>query len=447
MIAMTMKSAPIKANHIADFIRSSMREIARIIKLHCLSMLVFVFKHLGYRKQQVLQNDGGRKYMELESVQNDARSSRLLAAGHLLKNREQIKSLWQKKVFEEISNTNGTIFPIMTNSLGTFLDELVEILRQTSPVPKKLSENAMSKIYGGEKALDERYSLSRLLQEFSIVRETISLELQDNHLLTQEVRAIIDKAIDIAMHLAATEFERVQHVALQLALSKAELSNRELEQFALIAAHDLNSPLATVTSLLSLLTDSIPSTSSNQVFEYIQFMEQTLTRMRTLVITLLEYARLGQLKTNFQKLSLNEVLSGALQNLTDLVQQNGAQVRSDSLPEVIGDVSLLSQVFQNLISNSIKYRGTQPPKIEISVTDKDPRSWLFSVKDNGVGFETTDAEEIFNLYKRLQNKINQPGAGIGLATCRRVIELHGGKIWAESHPMQGSTFFFTLPKI
>jgi len=385
--------------------------------------------------------------MEFETIQNDLKSDRILAADYLLNRREKIKTLWESKVFEKRALSNGSQFPLIANSLGIFLDELAMILRQVDPAPEGLSENAMAKIYGGEKAVIEGYPLSRLLWEFSLVRETITTELQNGIVLNHEVRTLIDRTIDSAMSLAASEFEKVQHLQLQKALAKAEASNRDLDQFAMVAAHDLNSPLATVTSLLDLLKDCIPGNAPAETSEYISYMEQTLLRMRSLITSLLEYARLVQTKTNFQKLALNDVLLASLQNLAHLIEETGTQVRCESLPEIIGDFNLLSQVFQNLISNSIKYRGPLTPEIKISVVETSERMWLFSVKDNGVGFEVKDNEEIFSLYKRLKNKDDLPGAGIGLATCRKVIELHGGKIWAVSSPGAGSTFFFTLAQM
>lgn len=384
--------------------------------------------------------------MELETIQNDFKSNRILAADYLLNHREKIKTLWEARVFEKGASKGEGEFPLIANSLGVFLDELAMILQQLDPAPEGLSENAMTKIYGGEKAIIEGYPLSRLLWEFSLVREVITTELQKGIALSHEVRTLIDRTIDSAMSLAASEFEKVQNLQLQKTLAKAEASNRDLDQFAMVAAHDLNSPLATVTSLLELLKECVLRSAPPEASEYILYMEQTLMRMRSLITSLLEYARLAQTKTNFQKLSLNDVLLTSLQNLAHLIEETGAQVRYENLPEIIGDFNLLGQVFQNLISNSIKYRGPLTPEIKISVVETSQMLWLFSVKDNGVGFEVKDNEEIFSLYKRLKNKDDLPGAGIGLATCRKVIELHGGKIWATSNPGAGSTFFFTLPQ-
>lgn len=384
--------------------------------------------------------------MDLEPVQADLKSRRFLTAEYLSKNRDKIKRLWELKATEKNLATVGNSFPVIGSSLGIFLDELAAMLLQNNPIPEKLSENAMSKIYGGERAIVEGYSLSRLLWDFGLVRETLIAELQQGMSLNPDVHCLIDRTIDVAMSLAATEFERVHNARLQEILAKAESSNRDLEEFAMVAAHDLNSPLATVTNLLELLRECIPATSPAEAAEYITYMEQTLTRMRSLVNSLLGYARLNKSTANFQKVLLVEALQAALQNLAHLIEQSETKIKYGSLPEVTGDFHLLSLVFQNLISNSIKYRGTLPPEIEISVLDTSSKNWLLSVRDNGVGFESKDQDEIFKLYKRLKNNSSPPGAGIGLATCRKIIALHGGRIWAESQPGLGSTFFVMLPR-
>lgn len=384
--------------------------------------------------------------MEIEPSRENLASKRLLAAQYLLDCRLKIKTLWQQKLAEEILSAREQNSPVMGTSLEIFIDEIASILQKSTPGTEKLSEAAKAKIYAKENGLLVEYNLSHLLQEFSAVREIITNQLEEANLLVPEVRNPIDRAIDEAMTVAANEFEKSQQQQLRATLARTEVSNRDLEQFAMIAAHDLNSPLATVTSLLSLLTQSLPSNSSAETREYIEFMEQTLTRMRNLVISLLEYARVAQSQAHFQAVSMNEVLKDSLKNMRTLIEQSKAVISSQDLPEVYGDRNLLSQVFQNLISNSIKYHGSEIPEIKISAIEYDQKFWFFTVKDNGIGFETKNSEEIFSLYKRLQEKADKPGAGIGLATCRRVIGLHGGTIWAESRPGLGSTFFFTLPK-
>lgn len=380
------------------------------------------------------------------SSKETLRYQRLTAAEQILQSQERIKEVWEKKVREQVSEAKYEVSSILVNSLGTFLNELSTILRQENPAPERLSESAMSKIHGKTRALFRGYSLSQLLIEFSVVREVITEELYARDALNHEVRSIIDKTIDRAITLAVMEFERIQNANMKTALTKAEASNHDLEQMAFVAAHDLNSPLATISSLLELLTENIRATASPETLEYIDYMQQTSVRMRSLVGSLLEYARLNRNKKAFQVTSLNDTVEAALQNLKHDIGKSQTKVTFEALPSVYGDLDLLSQVFQNLIANAIKFRGPQNPRIDISAQEQDQDTWLLTVKDNGIGFDNKDKNEIFSLYRRLKDKSELPGAGIGLATCRKVIELHGGKIWAESTPGQGSTFYFTLPK-
>ena len=383
--------------------------------------------------------------MDYDHVYQSSASCRLSVANFLLDRSDKIKSRWEALVSEKSSKINDPRFPAIANSLGTFLSELALILRRPESDPEVLSENAMSKIYGGQKAAVEGYPLSRLLWEFSLVREAVIKELQSELNLTPDVHSVIDRAIDASMSSAVTEFEKIQKSKLQATLAKVEASNKALDEFALIAAHDLNSPVATATGILELLNDSLASHSNPEASEYVEIIDRALTRMRGLITSLLEYARFGR-SSGFKNVDLNESLSASLQNLAQLIKTTNSKIESRPLPkEVRGDFNLLSLVFQNLITNSIKYRGSTNPKIEISVIE-DPQVWIISVKDNGMGFEAKDKEEIFSLYKRLKTQGEHPGAGIGLATCRKIIELHGGKIWAESSPNAGSTFYFSLPK-
>jgi len=373
-------------------------------------------------------------------------SERLAASEQIVQSQARIKEIWEKKVREQVAEVQHTRSAILVDSFGIFLTELASILQQENPSPERLSESAMAKIHGGNRALFQGYSLSQLLLEFSVVREVLSEELHKYGVLTYGVRSIIDKSIDKSISSAVMEFERIQNENIKIALDHAESSNRDLEQLAFVAAHDLNSPLATISSLVDLLVEQVGDSVSSEGHEYINYIKETLLRMRSLIGNLLEYARLTKKKKLFQMVSLNEILKASLQNLKNEIEKSHAKVISIALPSVLGDPDMLVQVFQNLIANSIKYRGSQPPEIQINALERDPENWLVIVKDNGVGFEDKEKEDIFSLYKRAQDKSDIPGAGIGLATCRKVIELHGGKIWAESASGKGSTFYFILPK-
>jgi light-regulated signal transduction histidine kinase (bacteriophytochrome) len=167
-------------------------------------------------------------------------------------------------------------------------------------------------------------------------------------------------------------------------------------------------------------------------------------RMQSLISGLLEYSRIGTRGKEPQQTDASTALNRAMANLEISISESGAEITSDSLPAVYFDDVQLSQLFQNLISNAIKFRGEQPPRIHISAAHLDDR-WRFSVADNGIGIESQYAERIFLIFQRLHSREEYPGTGIGLSICKKIVERHNGKIWVESKPGDGSTFYFTVP--
>ncbi len=178
--------------------------------------------------------------------------------------------------------------------------------------------------------------------------------------------------------------------------------------------------------------------------EFIEFAVDGAKRMQALINDLLSYSRLGTRDTAFEPTDCQEALDRALANLEAAVAESGAVVTHDRLPTLEGDGDQMAQVFQNLISNAIKFRGDDAPRIHISAR-KDARQWVLTVRDNGRGIEPRYAERIFVIFQRLHSRRDYPGTGIGLAICKKVVELHGGRIWMESKPGRGSAFCFTLP--
>jgi signal transduction histidine kinase len=369
----------------------------------------------------------------------------LRASEELKYNKRAIKELWEMRVREQILAAEGKSSAVMIDSLDIFLEELVLALAQTNTSPTVFSVQGMAKVHGGQRATFSGYLLPQLLKEFSILREVIVEMMNSKGVLTYDVRAIIDRSTDSAISLAATEFAKVQDAMTKTALSKAEMSNLDLEHFAAVAAHDLKSPLATISGYLNLLDEEFGHKLGKDGLGYVHFMNKASGRMLNLIDRLLDYARLTKVDKPFQPTNVNDVIEGCLHNLVDAIEKKNARVTYSSMPTVMGDIDLLTQLFQNLIANGIKFHSDTPSKIHIDVEEKDDM-WLFSVRDNGIGFDPKDREHIFALYKKLHGESDYQGTGIGLATCRKVVELHGGRIWAESKPNIGSTFYFTLPR-
>lgn len=220
-------------------------------------------------------------------------------------------------------------------------------------------------------------------------------------------------------------------------------SNRDLEQFAYVASHDLKEPLSMVVSYLQLLDKRYRGVMDHDAGEFISFAIDGATRMQALVSDLLEYSRIGTRDKPFVAVDSNACLKRALENLRTALQESGAVVTNDPLPTLECEGSQVTQLFQNLIGNALKFRGEGQPRVHVSARLQGGH-WLFSIKDNGIGIEPQYTERIFVIFQRLHDRQEYPGTGIGLAICKRITERHGGRIWVESTPGQGSTFFFTI---
>ncbi|MHC5935561.1 GAF domain-containing protein [Nostoc sp.] len=269
------------------------------------------------------------------------------------------------------------------------------------------------------------------------------------------------------------ETELLQQLGNQIgiALSQAQLleketqqsqelarSNTELEQFAYIASHDLQEPLRMVTSYLQLLERRYKNQLDANADQFITYAVDGASRMQTLINDLLNYSRVSSRGQPFIPVDCSVVLEQAIANLQIAIADSFAVVTHDTLPSVMADATQLTQVFQNLIANAIKFCRHQQPRVHIGVArvnaNPDGESlnvipladeWLFWVRDNAIGLESQYAERIFIIFQRLHGRDKYPGTGIGLAICKKIIERHGGRIWVESKPGQGSTFYFTIP--
>jgi len=222
-------------------------------------------------------------------------------------------------------------------------------------------------------------------------------------------------------------------------------SNTELQQFAYIASHDLQEPLRMITSYLQLLERRYKHQLDADADDFIGFAVDGAARMKALINDLLTFSRVGTHGKPFESTNCTLVVERAIANLKIAIEESQTTLTCDPLPEVMGDVTQLTQMFQNLISNAIKFRGTNSPVIHVGAKAQ-ARDWLFFVQDNGIGIEPDYAEQIFVIFQRLHSRKDYSGTGIGLAVCKKIVERHGGRIWVESELGNGSTFYFTLPK-
>lgn len=224
-----------------------------------------------------------------------------------------------------------------------------------------------------------------------------------------------------------------------------ENSNKELEQYAYVASHDLQEPLRVVSNLLQRLKMKHTDQLDEKGTKYIDLAVENAGRMRLFVLDLLEFARVGKSNEPVRKTVVNEVMADVTRDLHSSLQESGARISYSDLPVIFAQRTLLRQVLSNLISNSIKYRRTDiPPVISVSC-DRMQDHWCFVVDDNGIGIEEEYFERIFEVFQRLHGDEEYPGTGIGLAISKKIVEHWGGRIWLDSSPGKGSSFYFTIP--
>lgn len=223
------------------------------------------------------------------------------------------------------------------------------------------------------------------------------------------------------------------------------LSRSELEQFTSLVSHDLREPLNAITGFLQLLEKRRGETLDSETKEYISFAINGALRMNTQIEDLVTLSRINLSSTPLEQIDMSEVLRKSLWYLQAAIDDSGSQITHEQLPKVKGDDIQLTQLFQNLIGNAIKFCGEKKPHIHISY-EKSKIEWLFSVSDKGIGIEKKYFDRIFKVFQRLHTREEYPGTGVGLSICKKIVDRHGGKIWVESEIGKGSTFFFSIPR-
>jgi light-regulated signal transduction histidine kinase (bacteriophytochrome) len=239
------------------------------------------------------------------------------------------------------------------------------------------------------------------------------------------------------------ELEQNEHT-LRLTADALARSNRDLEQFAYIASHDLQEPLRQVKAFVQMLQGRLADKLDAKCKQYLEFIRQGAARMSALVQDLLVYSRVGGGEMKQEPASCQVALSVAMTDLEGRIAEAHAKIAHDELPIVSGDKTQLVQLFENLLSNAIKFRRDGvPPEIHVGA-QRDGHQWRLWVKDNGIGIDPPYHDKLFLLFQRLNGQQEHEGTGIGLAICKKIIERHGGRIWIDSKPGEGSTFYFTL---
>lgn len=276
--------------------------------------------------------------------------------------------------------------------------------------------------------------------------ETLNLMLKKENEMRkrteEELRVSEEELKNLNTSLEAQVLERTS--AVEERSRQLLKSNEELQQFAYVASHDLQEPLRTIISYLQLLEERLKEKLDAEGREFMGFVVNSAKHMRDLIQGLLEYSRVGSQKHPFQKVDCGSVLEKVMEQLKVSLGEKNAHVEVQPLPEVFGDPLLLAMLFQNLIANAVKFCKNGAPEVQVG-SRKGEGEWLFWVKDNGIGIDPKYFDRIFVIFQRLHNREEYPGTGLGLAVCKKTVERHGGRIWVESEPGKGATFYFTLP--
>lgn len=302
-----------------------------------------------------------------------------------------------------------------------------------------------------------KYFMDKVREFNKALQESTDLLFSERKNITyaslEESRAIFVKegilVILITLFLAITiigELNRRIRSELKLQKNNEELErkNNEIEQFAYISAHDLQEPLRSISNFASLLEERVENTPDPKVKKYLKTIKGASGRMSNLIADLLEYSRLGK-DIQKSKIDCNQLVHEVISDLGSIIRETQTKIEIEKLPVVTGQNSLKS-LFQNLILNAIKFsRKNEKPHIRISAT-QNQHEHIFLIQDNGIGIDPAYFDRIFTIFQRLHSREEYPGTGIGLAQCKKIVELHGGKIWVESEPDAGSRFYFSISK-
>jgi PAS domain S-box-containing protein len=356
--------------------------------------------------------------------------------------------------FYKAFNANPEPMTIASASEGYYLDVNESFLRVTGYSREEVIGRTSLELNFWERP-EDRAKLIEIVEKEGSVRDleiTFLTKSRDRRtaLDSAEIVELAGQKCILAIFKDITEKKILEQQRDQaeeaLALRAADLarSNAELAQFAYVASHDLQEPLRMVASYTQLLAKRYGDKLDADARDFIGYAVDGATRMQSLITELLNYSRVGTQGKAFQPVNCETILERVLAVLKLAMNESGAMVSHDPLPTVMGDEMQLSQLFQNLVANALKFRRDTPPQVHVSA-ERHEHAWQFSVRDNGIGISPDHAERIFMIFQRLHSRSEYPGTGIGLAICKKIVERHCGRIWLKSQPGNGATFFFTIP--
>lgn len=405
------------------------------------------------REIRVLTSDGGmlfssRAYRLLEDVSDE--SYFVSMQGH---SGYFVAEMGGRDVLFAYAQSTGYIdftgfgwFALVGYNLADVLAPTLELRTVT------LQATALLIVLGAAVAYVFTRSISRPIQEFTVAAREVSggnLERRVEVRTQDEIGELASTFNEMTVSLRESKEDlegKIQQRTKELdeANKGLKASNAELEQFAYVASHDMQEPLRMIRSYLEMLSRRYKGQLDSDADEFIGYAVDGVDRLQRMIDDLLALSRVGTKGEPFRRIDCNVVLNEIISNLKVAIETNDAIITSDRLPTVIGDELQLSQLFQNLLGNAMKFRSEAAPKIHVSA-ERRPGEWVFSVRDNGIGIDPQHFERVFVVFQRLHSRDKYPGTGIGLAICRKIAERHGGRIWVESQPGKGSTFYFSIP--
>lgn len=277
-----------------------------------------------------------------------------------------------------------------------------------------------------------------------IIHITRHADFIEAYLFNDLSRGTILILVSLVIALLSEQISK-RELELNNIIEDLKRSNEDLQQFAYVASHDLQEPLRAIISFSQLLEEKYYNKLDANGKEFISFITEGAKNMNILIKDLLAYSRITTHAQAPRLHNLEDILKDALYNLQEAIKESDAEITYDEMPTLKVDRTQFLQLFQNFISNAIKFRRNIPPKIHIGVREGNV-AWLFSIKDNGIGIESKYFDRLYNIFYRLHTKEEYPGTGIGLPICKKIIQRYGGKIWVESEVGKGTTFYFTIPK-
>ena len=380
----------------------------------------------SYPIQQAVQGKSG------SGISIDYRGKKVIAAWQYIPSMDWglVAKIDAKEAFADVTNLRNLALMILAIVIALSAVMAFSMAQSISGPIKRLSEGA-AEIGSGNLDLklgtDQKDEIGRLSRSFDK--------------MTHDLKSITASRDDLNKEI---DERKKAETALIKATEELARSNKDLEQFAYVASHDLQEPLRAVAGFMGLLKKQYVNKLDEAAKEYIDFAVEGAERMQRLIDDLLSYSRVGTRGKKFTMFPMKEAFDNAIKNLKIAIGEANAVVTGGDMPEVYGDASQMTQLLQNLIGNAIKFHGPKRPEITVTAARKDGQ-WEICVADNGIGIEPQYFERIFLIFQRLHGRSQYKGTGIGLAVCKRIVERHGGAIWVESKPDEGAKFYFTIP--